>query len=164
MLFGFPNDLATFSAQRLFTAINSNVTDVTFFLPGTAVPATTSAFGVVFVDVETAAGTKIEFFNTSNALIYSRNAITTGNQGFSFVGAVANAGETIGRVRLTSGVNTIVSNGVLGNPNDDVVVMDDFLYAEPAAVPEPGSALALLTAGTLTMISRRRRRPTLVSE
>jgi PEP-CTERM motif len=53
------------------------------------------------------------------------------------------AGEQIARVRLVNG------NAALG-PNDgggvDVVVMDDFLYSEPAvvaAVPEPAT-LALL--------------------
>ena len=144
VLFGFGNDFQAFSAQKLFTAAGSNVTDVRFFVPGTSIPASTSAFGVVFTDVENAGLTKIDFFDLSDVLIYSRNAITTANQGLSFVGGVANAGEKIGRVRITSGLNTIVSNGVLGNPNDDVVAMDDFLYAEPLprlTVPEPGSLL-----------------------
>src|SRR6185369_6087001 len=35
VLFGFPNDFQAFSAQKLFTAVNSNVTDVTFFEPVT---------------------------------------------------------------------------------------------------------------------------------
>jgi hypothetical protein len=159
-LFGFSSDFQAFSAQRLFTAINSNTTDVTFFVPGTSTPAATSAFGVIFVDVEVAGLTKIEFFDQNNSLIYSRDALVAGNQGFSFVGAVADAGEQISRVRLISGLNTIVSNGVLGNPNDDVVVMDDFLYAEPAAaaVPEPsGLVLAGLgLAGGLAFARRLR--------
>ncbi len=71
-LFGFPLDFQTFSAQRLFTAVNSNVTDVTFFLPGTAIAATTSAFAAIFVDVEVA-GTRMEFFDQSNSLLLSRN-------------------------------------------------------------------------------------------
>src|SRR4029077_478292 len=50
--FGFPNDFHPFSPQRMFTAVNSNTTDVTFFVPGTTTPATTSAFGAVFNDVE----------------------------------------------------------------------------------------------------------------
>src|SRR4029077_7438082 len=133
-------DFQTFSAQKLFTAVNSNTTDVSFFVPGTSIAATTSAFGCIFGDAQVAGLTKIEFFDQNNSLIYTRDALVAGNQGLSFVGAVADAGELISRVRLISGLNTIVSNGVLGNPNDDVVVMDDFLYAEPtAAVPEPSS-------------------------
>jgi len=142
-LFGFPNDFQTFSPQRLFTAVSSNVTDISFFQPGTATPATTSAFGLIFVDVGVANLTKLEFFDQTNTLIFSRDALVAGNQGLSFVGGVANAGEEISRVRLTSGLNSIVSNGNLGNSFDDVVVMDDFLYAEPKVVPEPASAMLL---------------------
>jgi len=138
-LFGFPADFQTFSAQKLFTAVNSNITDVTFFAPGTSTAATTTAFGLVFVDVEVTDLTKLEFFDASNTLIFSRSALVSGNQGLSFLGGIANAGEQISRVRITSGLNTIVANGVLGNPNDDVVVMDDFIFAEPVAVPEPAS-------------------------
>ena len=139
ILFGFPNDFQAFSPQKLFTAVNSDITDVNFFLPGSTTHATTTAFGVMFVDVEVAGSTRVDFFDTNNTLIFSRNALVAGNQGFSFVGAVANAGEQIARVRITSGTNTIVSNGVLGNQIDDIVVMDDFLYATPSAAPEPGS-------------------------
>jgi hypothetical protein len=157
-LFGFPSDFQTFSPQKLFTAVNSNVTDVNFFVPGTSTAATTSAFGIIFVDVEVANLTHIDFFDENNNLIFSRNALVGGNQGLSFLGGVANAGERIGRVRITSGLNTIVANGMLGNPNDDVVVMDDFLYAEPlAAVPEPAT-LAMLGAGLATIAGYARRR------
>jgi hypothetical protein len=141
ILFGFPNDLQTFSPQKLFSALNSNIIDINFFLPGTSTAATTSAFGLIFVDVEIANSTRLDFFDANNSLIVSRFALVAGNQGLSFLGGVANAGEQISRVRITSGINTLVSNGVLGNPNDDFVVMDDFLYATPTAssVPEPRS-------------------------
>ena len=147
-LFGFPSDFQTFSPQRLFTAINSNIVDISFFIPGTTTPAFTSAFGAIFTDVEVATSTKLEFFDANDVLIFSRSVLVGGNQGLSFLGAVADAGERIARVRITSGANTIVSNGVLGNQVDDIVVMDDFIYAEPIAaaanVPEPASLMALV--------------------
>ncbi|MDB5812074.1 MAG: hypothetical protein JWN94_4196 [Betaproteobacteria bacterium] len=160
-LFGFPNDFQAFSPQKVFTAVNSNITDVRFFLPGTSTAATTDAFGLIFVDVEVANSTRLDFFDVSNNLLFSRTALVAGNQGLSFLGAVANSGETIGRVRITSGANTIVSNGVLGDPTSDVVVMDDFLYGEPlaiAAVPEPESyAMLLAGLGMVGWVTRRRK-------
>ena len=160
VLFGFPSDFQAFSAQRLFTAVNSNITDVRFFMPGTTTAATTSAFGLIFVDVEVAGLTKIDFFDQSDSLFFSRTALVAVNQGFSFLGGTVSGGS-IGRVRITSGLNTIVSNGVLGNPNDDVVVMDDFLYAEPnLVIPEP-SGLALAGLGLTCALIFRRRRPSL---
>jgi len=148
-LFGFANDFQTFSAQKLFTAVNSNITDLLFFVPGTTIAATTTAFGLIFVDVEVAGATRMEFFDDSNTLIYSHDVLVAGNQGLSFLGATVSGGS-ISRVRITSGSNTLVSNGVLGNPNDDIVVMDDFLFAEPRAqgVPEP-SSLFLISIGLL---------------
>ena len=162
ILFGFPNDFQVFSAQRLFSAVNSNITDVQFFLPGTSTATTTSAFGLVFVDVEVANSTRLDFFDLQNNLIFSRTALVGGNQGLTFLGGVANAGELIARVRITSGTNTLVANGSLGNVNDDIVVMDDFLYAEPlaiGAVPEPQSyAMMLEGLGLVGWVARRRKR------
>ena len=158
VLFGRPGDFLAFSAQRVFTAIDSNITDVSFFVAGTAVAATTTAFGVIFVDVETAGATKMDFFDETGTLFLSRDVLTAGNQGMSFLGARLVNGA-ISRVRITSGANTIVANGQLGNPNDDVVVMDDFIYAEPVAaavVPEPtGWALAGLALAALAVTRRR---------
>lgn len=73
-LFGFSSDFQAFSAQKLFTAVNSNITDVRFFVPGTLLATTTSAFAAIFVDVEVAALTRIEFFDASEALIFTRDA------------------------------------------------------------------------------------------
>jgi len=158
-LFGFPNDLQTFSPQRLFTAVNSNITDVTFFVPGTSIAATTNAFGVIFVDAEIEGETNIQFFDSSNNLIYSHDALISFNQNLSFLGAIADAGEEISRVRITSGANTLASNGVLGNPTSDFVVMDDFLFAEPRAlVPEPSAMVLWSIALGLFGIGRARKR------
>ncbi|MFM9916870.1 MAG: hypothetical protein ACKVOX_13745 [Rhizobacter sp.] len=161
-LFGFAGDFATFSAQKLFTAVDSNITDVRFFLPGTSTSATTSAFGLIFTDVEVFGETRLEFFDAADTLIFSREALASGNQGLSFLGATVTDGA-ISRVRITAGLNTIHANGLLGNPNDDVVVMDDFIYAEPTqarGIPEPSSlalAVVALFAG-LSLPHRLRRR------
>lgn len=144
----------TFSAPRLFAAIGSNVVDVNFFVPGSTVGAATSAFGVIFTDVDLANQTSVQFFDVFGASLGTYFA-GTANTGLSFLG-VQFATASIGRVRITSG------NTALG-PTDggtvDVVAMDDFIYAEPQQViPEP-STWALLGTGlaTVAAVGRRRR-------
>lgn len=43
----------TFSAERLFSPIGSNIVIITFFVPGTNTPATVRGFGGVYADVDT---------------------------------------------------------------------------------------------------------------
>src|SRR5437899_4670148 len=57
----------TFSPQRLFTALGSNILDVNVFVPGSNTPATVSGFGSVFTDVDLANLTSIQYFDTNNA-------------------------------------------------------------------------------------------------
>ncbi len=149
--------LATFSAQRLFTAVGSNITDVTFFLPGTTTVATVSGFGAVFTDVETFAGTTLQFFTPASVSLGSFDVPigTVANQSLSFLGVFFDGGEQVGRVRITSG-NVALGAGVNDNPGGgvDVVAMDDFIYSEP--VPEP-SALILCAASIAGCLLRRKR-------
>ena len=74
--------------------------DINFFVPVTGTAATASAFGLVFVGVDNANETKIEFFSTSNALLHSRLALAGGNQGLSFAGGwpIQASGLRIGTV------------------------------------------------------------------
>jgi len=67
-----------------------------------------------------------------------------------------NAGEQVGRIRITSGN---VALGPNDGPDNDVVVMDDFLFSEPQAVPEPGSMLLFGTglATVAVTVSRRKK-------
>lgn len=132
----YTTQFSAFSAERLFTAIGSNVTDVAFFLPGTSTPATTSAFGAVFTDVDVAGNAKLEAFDADGQLLQTVSAPASPDHGLSFAAVRFDAGERVARVRLTSGTKA------LGAPEagaDDLVVIDDLLYAEPqkSAVREP---------------------------
>ena len=123
-------DFAAFSPQRLFTAIGSNVTDVTFFLPGTTTPATTSAFGAIFSDVDLT-GSSLQFFDIfNNSLgifaVPSLPGMRRSIPGRQFDSASSAAsGSRQGTPRLRRGHR----DG--GPPGRD----GRFLYAEPAAVP-----------------------------
>jgi DNA-binding NarL/FixJ family response regulator len=114
---------AQFTPQRLFTPIGSNILDVNFFLPGTNTPATVSAFGSIFSDVDLTNTTSLQLFDGSNISLGTFFVPAAGSsQRFSFLGIVFNAGEQIGRVRITNG-NAALGAGVLDGTSD-VVVMD----------------------------------------
>ena len=157
----YPGLFQTFSAQRLFTAIGSNITDVNFFVPGSSTAASVSAFGAVFTDVDLANITSLQFFDLSNTSVGTFNvANLLGSETLSFLGVRFDGGERIGRVRITAGNAALGGNDGGGT---DLVVMDDFIYAEPIAaastVPEPATLLLvgpLLAA--LWMLRRRRLR------
>jgi hypothetical protein len=151
-------DFAAFSNQRLFTALGSTAMDVNFFLPGTTTPALTRGFGVVFSDVDVANTTRIEFFDAVNASLGTFFApAASGDEQFSILG-VSYPAPIISRARITSGISPLAAgllDNNLGNP--DLVVMDDFLYAEP--VPEPTTVLvgAIALVGLLASWLRRQR-------
>ena len=152
----YPTNFEPFSPQRLFTALGSNIVDVSFFVPGSSNVAQTRGFGVVFSDVDLANSTLLTFIGLNNQVLgtFSAPAIA-GNETFSFLG-VDFGSLLVSRVRITSG-NTALGFGI----NDpDVVAMDDFIYGEPVgAVPLP-SALPLFATGlgVLGLLGWRRKR------
>src|SRR5690242_17021536 len=87
----YPDIFTTFSPQRLFTALGSNVVAVNFFVPGSNVIAFTNGFGVVFTDVDLANTTSIQFFDINGNSLGTFFAPTS-NNGLSFLGVVFNAG------------------------------------------------------------------------
>ena len=122
----------TFSPQRLFTALGSNVMEVRFFVPGSSTPAATNGFGAVFTDVDRP-GTRIEYLNEQgNRLARFDVPVSPGQETLSFLG-VRFLDRRVARVRITSG------NIALG-PNErtdrDLVVMDDFIFGTPTPLGE----------------------------
>jgi len=126
----YPELFSTFSPQRLFSALDSNITETLFFIPGTAQSATSTGFGAVFTDVNADDSTKIECFDVNGNLLFSQNVLPgpTNRGSLSFLGVGFDTASVF-FVRITSG------NRILKAPNRDVVVMDDFIYGEPQALP-----------------------------
>lgn len=124
---------AAFSRPRLFTALASPITEILFFVPGTAQAATSTAFGSVFTDVDRPESTKIEYFDVNGALLFSGFVPAAhGDETLSFLGVAFDAGEEVFLVRITSGD---VELGGTNRGGEDLVVMDDFIYAEPQPLP-----------------------------
>jgi hypothetical protein len=122
-----------FSPQRLFTALDSSLTEILFFVPGTAQSATTRGFGAVFTDVDRADSARIECFDINGAVLFSGAAPPAkGEETLSFLGVVFDAGEEVFLVRITSGD---VELGDRKHGGRDLVVMDDFIYGEPQPLP-----------------------------
>ena len=147
---------APFSPQRLFTPIGSNVFDILFYSPGTTTPALTTGFGAIFSDVDLLNTTSIELFGAGgNSLgIFYVPVASSSSQGLSFLG-ISYSTPTISRVRITAG-NTALGSGVVDTLQHDVVVLDDFIFGEPGAVPEPSTwAMMLFGFGAIAFQVRR---------
>jgi len=127
----YTNTFQPFSPQRLVTPLGSNIFDVTFFVPGTTIPATVTGFGAVFADVDQANVSSIRYFDRDNVSIGVYYAPVF-SSGLSFLGAFTTSGQpTIARVRVTMG-NTVLGAGITdNNTTHDLVVSDDFIYGEP---------------------------------
>jgi hypothetical protein len=124
---------ATFSPEKLFTPIGTNVMGVRFFVPGTKKAATVKGFGAVFTDVDRDNTTKLEFLDRNGRKLFVAYAPrgTKADKSLSFVGVKTNA--DVYEVRITTG-NAPLSSKNKDGKKLDLVVMDDFLYAEPTAI------------------------------
>jgi hypothetical protein len=149
----YSNTFQFFSPVRLFVPVDSNVTEGAFSIPGTngTDPAGTRAFGAVFTDVDLDDETTIELFGSDGTLLASAAVPAAPGDGeLSFLGILLDPGEGLAtRLRITTGTAAL---GVVDDPDagDDVVAMDDFVFAEPQAVPLPGT-LALVGAALVAL-------------
>jgi hypothetical protein len=121
----------TFSAERLFSPIDSNIVDVTFVVAGTNTPGLVRGFGAVYVDVDRAE-TAFEFFDREDKSL-GKYPVPQTDGGFSFLGVLFNR-PIVARVRIEYGTSAL---GPDDGPQYDVAVMDDFIYDEPQPYQAP---------------------------
>jgi hypothetical protein len=154
----YPSVFRTFSAQRLFTSLGSNVLDVSFFVPGSTTPASTRGFGAVFTDVDLVDTTSIELFGLDNSLLFTGLVApgTVADESLSFLGVTFTEGNIVSRVRITSGNSALGLSEASGR---DLVTLDDFIYGEPTRIPAPATLLLVVSGLAAVGFSRRKRTP-----
>jgi len=139
--------LKPFSNMRLFTPVGSNITEALFFRPGSngSIPGTVTGFGAVFTDVDQpdgsgpgqkrgnrGASTLMEFFGVNGELLFSSFVPASPGDGSQSFFGVKFTDARIARVKITTGD---VAPGPDDDSTNDIVVMDDFIYGEPKALP-----------------------------
>jgi hypothetical protein len=123
----YVGQFSTFSAERLFSPIGSNVVNLTFHVPGTTTRAVVRGFGAVYTDVDRTENTAFRFYGAGGRLL-GRYTVPPAPGRLSFLG-VRFARRVVARVRIEYGSGPLgPADGVNGY---DAAVMDDFIYGEP---------------------------------
>ncbi len=117
----------TFSPERLFSPIGSNVVDLTFFVAGTTTKATVNGFGAVYTDVDQAESS-FEFIDKNDQSL-GQFTVPSSPGGLSFLGVVFDE-AVVARVRIVYGSSAL---GPAESADVDVAVMDNFIFGEPRA-------------------------------
>ena len=133
----YADDFNAFSTPKTFMPLGSAEVTTDFRVPGSQTPATTPGFGVVFSDVERQGAASIKLFDADGRSLGQYHApVRSDASGFSFVGVVFDT-PLVGQVRITSGQHALGADvqDLSDGGNRDLVVMDDFLYGEPQAIP-----------------------------
>ena len=135
----YPSDFPAFSPARVFSPIGSNLTDLTFYAAGTATHATVRGFGAIFRDVEVANTSSIEYFDQAGSSL-GKFFVPVGTKAQPEFLGVLFSPETVARVEITSGTTMLGPND--NPPTTNVVVLDDFAYPEPQALPSPSLTIS----------------------
>jgi len=130
----YSDELVAFSKKKSIIAANSTSSELVFKVAGTNTDAFVKGFGIVFIDVDDANSSHLEFFNGSKSLGVFKAPVGNQTGGFSFLG-VQFPYEKITRVKITAG-NAILAAGLKDlsdGGNKDIVAYDDLFYSEPQA-------------------------------
>ena len=129
----YANQFGTFSPNKIFAAVGSNIVDITFRVAGTTTPALVNGLGAVFTDVDTPGATTLDYYAADGRLLAHYAApVRSDASGLSFVGAkfdstaVARVRFTLGQGAMGAAVNDVSAGGTV-----DLVALDDLIYGEP---------------------------------
>jgi len=129
----YADQFRSFSPNKIFAPVGSNLLDVLFQVAGQPTPAVSNGFGIVFSDVDVANATTIELFaQDGSSLGVVAAPVRTDSTGLSFV-AVSFNQPVIARVRVTLGTGALASdvNDISAGGAKDLVVLDNLIYGEP---------------------------------
>jgi hypothetical protein len=119
-------EFKTFSPERLFSPIGSNVVNLTFRVPGTTRHARVRGFGAVYTDIDRPENTAFQYFDSRGRSL-GKFAVPPSPQGLSFLGVVFPTAK-VARVKIEYGSGPL---GPVDGTTYDAAVMDDFVYGEP---------------------------------
>jgi len=133
----YANEFKPFSPKLLFSAVDGHEIDAVFQIPGATTPAVVSGFGAVFSDVDLVNVSSIEAFDKDGRSL-GRFFVPTRSDdtGLSFLGFKFDS-PIVARVHIVCGNGTLAAgtNDITDGGTADLVVVDNFIYGEPAPIP-----------------------------
>lgn len=131
----YADQFASFSPPKTFAPVGSEISEVTFRVAGSSVPAAVTGFGVVFSDVDRQGAASLKLFTSDGKSLGQYHApVRSDASGQSFVGVIFED-PIVARVVVTSGQAPLGAeeNDVSDGGLHDLVVFDDLLFGEPQA-------------------------------
>ena len=113
----YVDTFSTFSAEKLFSPVGSNVANIQFFVPGTDTPAAVRGFGAVYTDVDSKGAADFTYYDAKGKVL-GKFAVPKSKDGLSFLG-VAYPKAIVGRVKIVYGS---IALGPEDGPGYDVAV------------------------------------------
>lgn len=131
----YADEFIPFSKKKSIISVLSSTSEIVFKVPGTNTDAFVKGFGIVFLDVDDANSTYLEFFDGNKSIGIFKAPVRNQAGGFSFLG-VQFYKEKITRVKIVAGTTALAAGNkdLSDGGNNDVVTYDDFFYSEPQSI------------------------------